>query len=305
MNILEDTDCENALTDQFGDEKFVLNALLKKGKNIKLVQRPRAEEDVGVAAASIFARDEFLRRLHKLSPILNPVSGPIKGKFPERYKLHQYWSRKPWYVVRQYIEHFTKEGDTILDPFVGSGITACEALIARRKIIATDLNPIATLITKITCLSPVDLNKFRDAFKRIERIISEEISPLYETKCPNCKNKIKEIEGKEVPFWYPKDVQLPKDADVKTLDRLFTKRNQIGLSIIYNEIQRLEESEIKEIMKLVFSSILVRTSKLIFVNNYRLNKGVNPAGVWGEKRFWVPEKYAENNVLYYEHTVRD
>lgn len=66
-NILEDTNCENALTDQFGDEKFVLDALLKKGKKIKLVQRPRAEEDVGVAAASILARDEFLRRLHKLS----------------------------------------------------------------------------------------------------------------------------------------------------------------------------------------------------------------------------------------------
>lgn len=66
-NILEDTDCENALTDQFGDEKFVLNALLKKGKKIKLVQRPRAEEDVGVAAASILARDEFLKRLHILS----------------------------------------------------------------------------------------------------------------------------------------------------------------------------------------------------------------------------------------------
>ena len=49
----------------------------------------------------------------ELSPILNPVSEPIKGKFAERYKLHQYWSRKPWYVVRQYIEHFTKEGDNL------------------------------------------------------------------------------------------------------------------------------------------------------------------------------------------------
>ncbi len=273
----------------------------------------------------------------ELSPILNPIPEPIKGKFPERYKLHQYWSRKPWYVVRQYIEHFTKEGDTILDPFVGSGVTACEALITRRKVIALDLNPIATLITKITCLSPVDLNKFKVTFKKVEKNISEKISPLYETKCPNCnkkatiintiwkktdisnvfywckycnakklkeaddedKNKIKEIEGKEVPFWYPKDVRLPKDADVKTLDQLFTKRNLISLSILYNEIQRLEESEIKEIMKLVFSSILVRTSKLIFVNNYRLKKGVNPAGVWGEKRFWVPGEYVENNVLYY------
>ncbi|MCW3138281.1 MAG: DNA methyltransferase, partial [Methanophagales archaeon] len=273
----------------------------------------------------------------ELSPILEPISEPIKGKFPERYKLHQYWSRKPWYVIRQYIEHYTKEGDRILDPFVGSGVTACEALITRRKVIAMDLNPIAMLITKITCLSPVDLNKFRDAFKKIEKNISEEISPLYETNCPNCnkkamiintiwkksdistifywckycnskklkktdsedEKKIKEIEEKEVPFWYPKDVRLPKDADVKTLDQLFTKRNLISLSIIYNEIQRLEEGEIKEIMKLVFSSILVRTSKLIFVNNYRLNKGVNPAGVWGEKRFWVPERYVENNVLYY------
>ena len=54
------------------------------------------------------------------------------------------------------------------------------------------------------------------------------------------EKKIKEIEEKKVPFWYPKDVRLPKDADVKTLDQLFTKRNLISLSIIYNEIQRLE-----------------------------------------------------------------
>ena len=112
----------------------------------------------------------------ELSPILEPISEPIKGKFPVRYKLHQYWLRKPWYVIRQYIEHYTKEGDRILDPFVGSGVTACEALITRRKVIAMDLNSIAMLITKITCLSPVDLNKFRDAFKKIEKKISEEIS---------------------------------------------------------------------------------------------------------------------------------
>ncbi len=41
-------------------------------------------------------------------------------------------------------------------------------------------------------------------------------------------------------------IRMPKDADVKTLDQLFTKRNLISLSILYNEIQRLEESEIKD-----------------------------------------------------------
>jgi len=55
------------VTDQFGDEKFVRNALLQKGREIELVQMPRAEEDPAVAAASILARAEFLTRLRYLS----------------------------------------------------------------------------------------------------------------------------------------------------------------------------------------------------------------------------------------------
>ncbi len=66
-NILGTVDCAQAVTDQFGDERFVLNALMQKGKRIELVQRPRAEEDVAVAAASILARAEFVRRLQALS----------------------------------------------------------------------------------------------------------------------------------------------------------------------------------------------------------------------------------------------
>ncbi len=66
-NILETTDAALAVTDQFGDKSWVLNALMKKGRAIELVQRPRAEEDLAVAAASILARAEFLTRLHFLS----------------------------------------------------------------------------------------------------------------------------------------------------------------------------------------------------------------------------------------------
>jgi len=66
-NILERENCEYAISDQFGDERYILNALMKKGKNIKLEQRHRAEDDVAVAAASILARDEFVRRLEELS----------------------------------------------------------------------------------------------------------------------------------------------------------------------------------------------------------------------------------------------
>ena len=63
--------CGRAVTDQFGDQRLVLNALLEKGKNIHLEQRPRAEADLGVAAASILARSEFLRQLRSLSKMVD------------------------------------------------------------------------------------------------------------------------------------------------------------------------------------------------------------------------------------------
>jgi ribonuclease HIII len=66
-NVLERVPAGKAVTDQFGDERFVRNALLTKGREIELVQMPRAEEDPAVAAASILARAEFLIRLHYLS----------------------------------------------------------------------------------------------------------------------------------------------------------------------------------------------------------------------------------------------
>ncbi len=66
-NILERVSCSMAVTDQFGDPRLVLNALMKRGQKIELIQRPRAEEDPAVAAASILARAEFLKRLRLLS----------------------------------------------------------------------------------------------------------------------------------------------------------------------------------------------------------------------------------------------
>ena len=66
-NLLEKVPCSRVLSDQFGDERFILDALLKRGKEIELEQKTKAEDDVAVAAASLLARSEFLNRLEKLS----------------------------------------------------------------------------------------------------------------------------------------------------------------------------------------------------------------------------------------------
>lgn len=66
-NLLERVSCERAISDQFGNERLILNALQEKGRKIVLEQRTKAESDLAVAAASILARAEFLIRLKRLS----------------------------------------------------------------------------------------------------------------------------------------------------------------------------------------------------------------------------------------------
>ena len=56
-----------AISDQFASSKSVIEkALMAQGKGLQLVQRHRAEEDIAVAAASILARDEFVKGLARL-----------------------------------------------------------------------------------------------------------------------------------------------------------------------------------------------------------------------------------------------
>lgn len=68
--VLDQVSCGLAILDQFGDEKYVKNALLQKGKQIKLEQRPKAESDVAVAAASVLARAGFVRSMETLSKLV-------------------------------------------------------------------------------------------------------------------------------------------------------------------------------------------------------------------------------------------
>jgi ribonuclease HIII len=59
-------DCRRAVADQFGPKQQIEKALMKRGRDIELVQRPKAESDPAVAAASILARAGFIAALRKL-----------------------------------------------------------------------------------------------------------------------------------------------------------------------------------------------------------------------------------------------
>lgn len=168
--------------------------------------------------------------------------------------MHRWWARKPHNVVAEYITHYSKEGEIVIDPFCGSGVTLAEALRLKRKAIGVDLNPMAIFLTRIT-VQYAKLNDLQNAFNRIEFATRDQIEKLYETKCPKCKamartlatiwnrdkntpielrlecpqcdkkyrkppdqsdlRKLQEIEAQQIPYWYPKDALKYNGQDFK------------------------------------------------------------------------------------------
>lgn len=82
-------------------------------------------------------------------------------------------------MAKVLISACSRPGDTLLDPFVGSGVIALESLIAGRGIISSDINPYAVILTKAKLFAPLNLSEAlalaeyylelsRDEFKKID-----------------------------------------------------------------------------------------------------------------------------------------
>lgn len=76
-------DCPRAVSDQFANPAVLQRALQEKGRGIELVQRTKAESDPVVAAASILARERFVKWLRDTGetlgiPLPKGVSSAVK-----------------------------------------------------------------------------------------------------------------------------------------------------------------------------------------------------------------------------------
>jgi ribonuclease HIII len=57
--------CSRSLSDQFADARVIKESLLRRARHIVIEQRPRAESDIAVAAASVIAREAFINWLER------------------------------------------------------------------------------------------------------------------------------------------------------------------------------------------------------------------------------------------------
>jgi hypothetical protein len=65
------------------------------------------------------------------------------------HNFYRYPARFSPQFARAAIEAFSRPGDTVLDPFMGGGTSAVEALAAGRRFVGCDLNPLAAFVTRV------------------------------------------------------------------------------------------------------------------------------------------------------------
>ena len=214
---------------------------------------------------------------------ITPIDYSIKPEKAKQwhYKIHPYFTKQASNVVREYIKKFSDKGEIVLDPFAGTGVTAIESLTLGRRTIALDLSPLSCFITRETCIAPVKLSEFEKEFQKLKSKLKDIVEFVREA------NDL-DIENYEIQEWYPKGVRLPSNSDFEFVEDLFHQRQLIVYAELYNEIKRIKDEEIRNLLKLVFSNTLGKANLTYMDNKARGEEG-GGSSVFGKYRYWKPK----------------
>ena len=220
---------------------------------------------------------------------------PIQITLPENkqeakryYGKHPYFTTRAWNVVQEYVKNFTQPGDTVLDPFGGSGVTAIEALILKRKSIHIDLSPLSVFLAQQTAISPVNLTELGEAFNRVKRQCNGRINNWFQLTND-------ELSNTPINYWYPHNYPLPSNADVKFVHELFTPRQLISLAFLHHTILQEVNIQLRNLLMLAFSATLGKTNRT-FVSAVGRKESRGGASIFSLYRYYVPDKPVELNV---------
>src|SRR5256885_240412 len=181
---------------------------------------------------------------------------PVERQSAKRhYGVHPYFTRRPYNVVRQYIQHYSREGDRVLDPFGGSGVTAIEAFLSNRIGIQNDINPLANFIAKgIADLSKGNIGNYRQALAKIQDRCERQGLALDSADDTTVARLLERL-----PL--PENVPLPSNADVRHYRELFSPRQLSALAIIREAVDEIPDPHVCSALRLAWSATLAKINR--------------------------------------------
>ena len=156
------------------------------------------------------------------------------------HNFHSFPAKFPPQLPKKFINGLTNVGDVVLDPMAGSGTTVLEAFLSSRSAIGFDIDPLALMIAKVktTPFDPKDLIK-----------LTQRITINAELRIRDHEQEIKDT------------INAHFDDKTKTfIDQWFLPSTQVELQALIDEIQHIEDPEVRVFFEVAFSAIIVMKS---------------------------------------------
>ncbi|MCL4305494.1 type I restriction enzyme HsdR N-terminal domain-containing protein [bacterium] len=184
-----------------------------------------------------------------------------KQQARRHFGVHGYFTKQAWNVVQEYIKYYSQPGDTVLDPFGGSGVTAIEAIVTGRKAIHIDLNPMSQFLVQslLTIVVPHELTS------SVERLLER-----FESQRPKSKRHAQALLK---TLKYPKGTLLPPTSDVEHIEELFTTQQLCELAILRKEILKTRDKDIRKVLLLAFSGTISKVNRTYHPSKARAEGG--------------------------------
>jgi len=172
--------------------------------------------------------------------------------YPERFThlIHPYPAKLLAHIPTFFLANakFSKPGDTVLDPFCGSGTVLLEALVSNHCAVGIDINPLAVLVSRVKT-TYIDPDVLRSELARI----------------------LVEVGHIEEP---------PPVPDVVNLEYWFLPEIVSGLACLKAQIVLISDVSIREFFLVVFSCLIRKVSLAdptvsvpVRLNPFRLTEG--------------------------------
>ncbi len=156
------------------------------------------------------------------------------------HNIHSFPAKFPPQLPKVFIQNLTDKGDIVLDPMVGSGTTAVEALINGRMGLGFDIDPLAIKISnaktslinesKVIEIGWKIYNRTKKQLSNNHKVLLDEYYSSYPSKTLDFFN-----------FW-------------------FLKENQLELFLLQKSIKAIEDDVYRNFFEVIFSSIIITKS---------------------------------------------
>jgi DNA modification methylase len=129
------------------------------------------------------------------------------------HRFHPYCARFPSEIVESVLERYSKPGDSVFDPFCGSGTTLVASLAHKRRVIGSDIDILAGMLSDLKCapLAPERYAEWRAQFAARLATDFETIARAWRPRRPLRPGTTWSIESlqlripefPEVTYWFP------------------------------------------------------------------------------------------------------